>query len=374
MVQTHEFIQEHQIDCDGRRLETVDIVYDQGQWDEAQESVALMRRLMGPDDLAAKYTFWDAEETASKFLTPGAIGSITYEAGSLNAYRLVIGILKLALAKGLNLQCETPATSISRVNMSSDQRPAGDTQYPWSITTPRGMISADKVVLATNGYAAHLYPKLQGVIVPLRGFVTAQRPGKAMPHAGLPNTYSFIYKEGYEYMIPRPKGSRFAGDIVIGGGLTKTADEGLYEYGNTDDTELNNEVIEYLKHSTANFFGDNWGDDHPDGRIRRAWSGVMGFSGDGFPLVGPIPAVDGLYIAAAFQGHGMVNCFLCAKALAHILTEGKWDELDGWFPRAYRMSESRLSTKFLNKLHSPRTVKLGQPMDQTNGIEWRDHL
>ena len=152
-------------------------------------------------------------------------------------------------------------------------------------------------------------------------------------------------------MIPQPKGAKFAGDIIIGGGLTKTADEGLNEYGNTDDTGLNGEVIEYLKSATEKYFGGNWGDDHPEGRIRKAWSGVMGFSGDGFPLVGPIPAEEGLYIAAAFQGHGMVNCFLCAKALTRILTGENGEEFDSWFPMAYRMSESRLATKFLSKLH-----------------------
>ena len=339
MAQSHDFISENQVDCDARRLDTVDVIYDQGQWEEARRSVALMRDLMGKDDPAAKYTFWDPAETAKRFLTPGAIGSISYEAGSLSAYRLVIGIIKLALTKGLNLQCNTPATSITSTNDS------------WSCGTPRGVIKAKKVVLATNGYTAHLYPKLQGVIIPLRGFVTAQRPPKGLPEGGLSNTYSFIYKEGYEYMIPRPKGTKFAGDIVIGGGLTKTAEEGLYDYGNTDDTKLNNDVIEYLKSSTETFFGPSWGDDHPDGRIRQSWSGVMGFSGDGFPLVGPMPAEEGLYIAAAFQGHGMVNCFLCAKALTQIITDGADEKLDSWFPRAYRMSESRFGAKFVDKLH-----------------------
>lgn len=214
MVQTHNFIRDQQIDCDSRRLDTVDIIYDQGQWDQAHESVALMQHLMGDDDPAAKYRFINGEETARQFLTPGAIGSITYEAGSVNAYQLAISILKLALARGLNLQCNTPATSISQEDCRS-------AETLWSVTTSRGAITAGKVILATNGYTAHLYPKLQGVIVPLRGIVTAQRPGKVISAAALSNTYSFIYKDGYEYMIPRPRGTRFAGDIVIGGGLTK---------------------------------------------------------------------------------------------------------------------------------------------------------
>jgi glycine/D-amino acid oxidase-like deaminating enzyme len=93
----------------------------------------------------------------------------------------------------------------------------------------------------------------------------------------------------------------------------------------------------------------------------------MGFSGDGFPLIGSIPGEEGLYIAAAFQGHGMVNCFLCAKALTQILAGRKWEELDGWFPKAYRMSEGRFAAKFLNKLHSPRRANMGQPEGRDQG-------
>ncbi len=352
MVAVHDFIKKHQIDCDGRRLRTVDIVYDPGQWHQAHDSVALMRKLMGENDPVAKYTFWDATETAERFLTPGAIGAISYEAGSLSAYKLVIGILRLALRKGLNMQCNTPATSLSRRGSI------------WTVDTPRGAVTASKVVLATNGYTAHLYPKLQGVIVPLRGFVTAHRPGQAMPKDGLSHTYSFIYKEGYEYMIPRPQGTKFAGDIVMGGGLTKCADHGLGEYGNSDDTVMNRETLEYLKGTTKEFFGQNWGEDNPEGRVRSAWSGVMGFSGDGYPLIGPIPGEEGLLIAAAFQGHGMVNCFLCADALTQMLLEKSDDDLDSWFPKAYKMDKGRFQAKFRSMLHSPETAKTGQPHDR----------
>ena len=49
------------------------------------------------------------------------------------------------------------------------------------VETPRGGIVARRVVMATNGYTAHLLKEFQGVIVPLRGHVTAQRPGLGMP-------------------------------------------------------------------------------------------------------------------------------------------------------------------------------------------------
>jgi glycine/D-amino acid oxidase-like deaminating enzyme len=136
-----------------------------------------------------------------------------------------------------------------------------------------------------------------------------------MPKEGLQTTYSFIYGAGYDYMIPRPKGSKFGGDIVIGGGLTKGRNEGILEYGTTDDTSMDAEIIGYLTETTPEYFGSSWGDDDDDGRIRKRWTGIMGISNDGCPFIGEVPGEEDLWIAASFQGHGMVLCFLCAKAL-----------------------------------------------------------
>lgn len=347
MVAVHDFIKEQRIPCDNRRLDTVDVFYNQVQWNRAQQSVALMRKLMGDSDPAAKYQFWSPEETASKFLAQGALGSLSYEAGSLSAYRFTIGVLKLALDKGLNLQTNTAVTSIHKIN--------GDGESTrWLVRTTRGNITSRTLILATNGYTAHLYPQLQGTIVPFRGIITAQRPGNKLPQTGLPTTFSYIYEKGYEYMITRPAGSKHEGDFVIGGGLTKTDDDGAGEYGQTDDTVLNDDIVKYLTECTTTYFGpENWGSDHKEGRIRHAWSGIMGYSADGYPLVGPMPDEGGLFIDASFQGHGMVLCFLCAKAVtAMILGKEAEAKLQDWFPNCYRVSQRRIGLRFRGRLHS----------------------
>lgn len=344
MVAVHDFIRENGIDCDARRCDTVDVFYDSEQWEAAHESVDLMRSLMGSKDPAPEQTFFNSEETAKAFLVPDSLGSLKYEAGSLSAYKLTIGILKLALKKGLNLQCNTPATGISRVEN-------GHQLVRWLVTTPRGTITAKQLVLATNGYTARLYSRLQGVVVPFRGFVTAQRPGQAMPQTGLETTYSFVYGRGYEYMISRPRGTKFQGDIVIGGGLTKGTNEGADEYGNTDDTvAADDRIVQYLLQSTQAYFGASWGPDHPDGRLRKSWSGIMGYSGDGYPLVGPVPGEDGLFLDVSFQGHGMVLCFLCANAVTQMIRGRDDEKLSEWFPNAYRVTEERLQKKFQGRL------------------------
>ena len=105
-------------------------------------------------------------------------------------------------------------------------------------------------------------------------------------------------------MIPRPQGSKFAGDIMIGGGATKTPNAGLEEFGTTDDTAADPTIQNYVVGCTKSYFGSDWGDDHPEGRLRKAWTGIMGYSADGLPLIGPMPGEDNLYVAASFQGSG----------------------------------------------------------------------
>ena len=349
MKSVHMFAREHNIECDSWEGDTVDIIYDDRRWKEAKTAISEIRRVLGAKDPAARYIFWNQKETESKFLTKRAIGAVSYEAGSLSAYKLVIGMLSLSLEKGLSLQTETP---VLRIDKREDGRSG------WIVQTSRGEVKADKVILATNGYTARLYPKLQGIIVPLRGHMTVQRPGSGLPRIGLPGTYSFIYDNGYEYMIRRPQGSKFAGDIAIGGGLAKAAAEGLYEYGTVDDTKIDPVILDHLQNSTVDYFGSNWGIDDPEGRIRKAWTGIMGCSADGYPIIGQVPNEHELYIAASFQGLGMVLCFYSAKALVQMMSKTDEKELN-WFPVAFRITERRISHTFMEELKTtgPRSLE-----------------
>ena len=349
MKAVHAFAANHQIQCDSWQGDTVDVVYDEGQWRRAKTAVAEIKRILGDEDPAARYCFWNSEEVEHRFLASSALGAVSYEAGSLSAYKFAIGVLNLALEKGLNLHTQTPALDIARASTPKDE---------WLIDTPRGSVRSEIVILATNGYTAHLYPPFQGTIVPLRGHMTAQRPGSTMPVDGLSTTYSFIYGDGYEYMVPRPTGSEFAGDILIGGGLTMAPDEGLFEYGNADDTTTEPIIEDYLRESTERYFHPHWGEDHPDGRIRRTWTGVMGYSADGFPFVGQVPGERGLYIAASFQGLGMVLCFHSAKALAEMVKNGDEKALDEWLPKPFHISMDRLRRQFRGRLHSKAPMGL----------------
>ena len=350
---THAFAREYDVKCDSRECPTVDIVYCPKQLAQGKKAIERMRKVMGRVDPAAAYVVYGAREAREKFRCPDALGAFEYGAGSLSAYAFAVGVLKLSLDRGLNLQTETPALEIS-----SSATAAG--QMIWSVRTPRGTVKTRNLILATNGYTAHLLPSMQSLIVPLHGQVCAQRPGLALPQTGLEHTYSFIHETGYEYMISRPAGSVGEGDIVIGGGLWVLPREGASRYGNTDDAELDPDVTKFLRGSAQEFFGEaNWGQDHADGRVKKEWSGIMGASADGLPYVGPVPAKEGLWISASFNGHGMVWCLKAAEALVETMIGGAVPE---WFPRSALLSKERMALKFTGRqdLKAPGEASFGE--------------
>ncbi|CAK7265061.1 hypothetical protein SEPCBS119000_001318 [Sporothrix epigloea] len=389
------------IDCDSNPCDTLDVVYDPVQWARAQTAVKAMQAALPADDPTAKYRLYSREEALATFpcsddvqvdaggnatVTHPICGVLQYYAGSVSAYRFTVGVLKQCLARGLNLQTNTPVLSMNK-------QPQHDGTNSWSVKTDRGIVSARHVVMATNGYTAHLLPALQGVVVPLRGQITMHRAGSNMPGAipgtALSETYSFIYEQGYEYLIMRPLGSTLSGDIVIGGGLKyadPTAEGGVCEYGSTDDTTLNPLVSDYLRETPLRYFGrgsgendgnggngenarsgHGWGTDHPDGRVRSEWTGIMGYTPDGYPMVGEMPPTGsegsngGLWLCCAFQGHGMVYAWPCGRALATMIQAAELDDeeakqevnmtLQQWFPACFRTTAARLLQRFKGRSH-----------------------
>ncbi len=210
------------------------------------------------------------------------------------------------------------------------------------------------MILATNAYTAHLVEVFQGSIVPFRGQMTAQRPGSRLQKLNLLTTYSFIYRNGFDYMVTRPSESPHPGDVVIGGGLGRLGDDYIAEFGETNDGSLNAALSRYLRECTVQHFGENWGDDDPDGRVRDEWTGIMGATADEKPFVGEVPGMPGLWVCAGFNGHGMVLCLKCAEAMVEMMIINVAEEGDqkeprapDWFPQSFLISEERLATPFV---------------------------
>lgn len=89
-----------------------------------------------------------------------------------------------------------------------------------------------------------------------------------------------------------------------------------------------------------------------DQKILTKWTGIMGYTVDGLPIVGKVPSrISGRklesgrgaeWVGAGFCGHGMAYCWLTGKALAEMVLKGE-ENIGDWFPREeFACSEERL--------------------------------
>jgi glycine/D-amino acid oxidase-like deaminating enzyme len=374
IVETHRLAEELQIDCENKLCKTVDIIYDKPTFELGKMAIQALRADAKEEERnEGKMAWYDIRENVetvfkhfrvsarSENLTiegeEAVAGAFEYIAGRVHAYRFTTGVLAECVKMGLQICTNTPVLKIEPSRDHSD--------FIWEISTSGHCFAAFNLILATNGYTPFLEKSLQGVIVPMRGQITTQRPGSntKLP-TPLPTTFSFIHKNGYEYMIPRPlpDGGQH---IIIGGGLGRLPQAGASEFGTVDDSSLNADISRYLHGSLSGYFGStNWGetnDEEPSKRVVQEWTGIMGATADGRPFIGKVPGwmdyrnlpydtgstddvpLRNLWISAGFNGHGMVLCLKSAEALVKMIANGGSAEGLNWFPKSFIISEERLA-------------------------------
>lgn len=206
----------------------------------------------------------------------------------------------------------------------------------WTVSTDRGSISAKKIVFASNGYTSAILPELQDKIVPVRGMCSRIVCPSSRPPL-LTNSYVLRFNDWeYDYLIPRTDGS-----IIVGGARRDFYHQLDSWFDVHDDSKLTESAKHYFDgYMQRNFHG--WEDS--GAQTDRVWSGIMGYTIDGYPYIGERPDKPGQYVCAGFNGHGMVQVFLSAKAIAEMVVEEKPIE-DTDLPRLYRLTEERLASK-----------------------------
>jgi glycine/D-amino acid oxidase-like deaminating enzyme len=130
----------------------------------------------GRESLARRTTFWQSRgapvemhdgEDAAAFIGSRfyAACSIDRRGGTINPLAYVRGLAAAATKAGAEVATGTPVTALDRIASR------------WRLTTPRGDVVADTVILATNAYTEHrLWPGLRQSIIPMRSYQLASRP------------------------------------------------------------------------------------------------------------------------------------------------------------------------------------------------------
>lgn len=174
------------------------------------------------------------------------------------------------------------------------------------IATTCGAFTTPRVIVCTNAYVSLLFPAFARLVFPKRGQMLALRQD------GLRLDYSYYANHGYEYFRQAADGT-----IVVGGCRKRFAES---EIGTEDWTTPE------VQAALETFASAMLGIDRPALNIVSRWSGAMGFSPDGLPLVGPIPGADpehdSVWFCGGFTGHGMSMAWRTAHAAVAAMLDG----------------------------------------------------
>ncbi|KAF4773926.1 hypothetical protein HER10_EVM0006669 [Colletotrichum scovillei] len=280
----------------------------------------------------SEITVLSKAEAEERLRITSCFGAITFPASSLWPYKLAMAMIRKSLEAGLQLETNTPVLKVSR---------ADNEHGIWTVTTNRGNITANKVIHATNGYASHLLPELDGRIIPLKGHVAAIAPPPAYVDFPLSTSFAFVSDENYDYLIQRPGLQKY---LIWGGGEGAHPNGPEGGYGDCDDSFAVPEVLDFIKEGPSRTF-KGWKDaiESPILRVKDpvpfAWSGIMGLSKDLLPFIGELPGKPGQYLIGGYHGHGMARVFLSTKAFCDLFLG---QAIDPRVPLPYFDLESRL--------------------------------
>jgi glycine/D-amino acid oxidase-like deaminating enzyme len=295
-------------------------------------------------DLRDKATLiLDKDELAALRVAPEALAAV-YQPNAARcwAYKLVAWLLEQMLAdynaSTFNLQTHTAVEGLEREASG------------WVAHTARGSVRARNVVLASNAYTSHLLPRMTGLITPVRGQVCALVHPRGAEH--IPHNYVWVQREGqgqyftHQYLIQLaskdaapPTNQEHSGEsypaaeddgpLIFGCDYTAPGrGEGIW-CDDEADPILGCILRRGLGKALKLLPGDQV--EREELRAEMEWTGIMGYSADGGPWVGRVPAalmdnigddegdVDGLWISAGYTGHGMPVAARCGVAVAEMV-------------------------------------------------------
>ena len=216
--------------------------------------------------------------------------------GHADPLRTVSALISAAHRLGAGVEWRCPAQSLVR-----------EKGRMVAVQTPSGQIHCDQVVLSAGAWSKIL-AATAGVSLPFREFALQMMVTRRCPHV-LDHVLGWLGHGISLKQVP-------SGGFVIGGGWPG--------HGNltTGATALMPGSMAKSARTTIELFPAL-----STLPVVRAWVGLEAFSVDEMQVTGPVPGIDGLFIAAGFSGHGFAIGPGVGSLIAEFFTTGHLSEL-----------------------------------------------
>lgn len=277
-----DLVRRYGIDCAASQSGTLRVAFQQSQ----AGPLAELYRQCRERDMPVEYL--EADELAKRTGASRYVaGLFDTRGGHLNPLGYVRGLAEAAIGAGATIHTATPALKLEKCHRG------------WKIVTPGGDLTADQVILATNGYTDRLWPKLSRTIIPLYSAIAASEPLPAHIAASVMPSRSALYEVGQITVYYRLDD---AGRLVIGGRS--------WSHDVTDVGSLGF-LTEYSKKLWPALEGTRW---------QYGWNGQLALTVDHYPHVHRLD--QGVWACLGYNGRGVAMATLMGKQLAAAMTSG----------------------------------------------------
>ncbi len=280
-------IRENDIDCD-LKPGIAHADHKASYMDESKQYVEYLQE---------KYNYTDIEylDQASMAELVGSDGyyggSLDMGAGHLHPLNYALGLADVALQAGATLHELTTVTGYIEGS-------------PNRVQTDRGVVEADHIVLACNGYLGKLEPRLAGKIMPINNFVIASEP--------------LSEKQLGEI---NPRDVAIADSRFVVNYFRLSADKRLlFGGGENYSSNFPADIASFVRKPMLEVYPQL-----SDLRIDYAWGGTLAVTLNRMPHFGRLG--QSIYFAQGYSGQGVAMATLAGKLIADALA-GEAEQFD----------------------------------------------
>jgi glycine/D-amino acid oxidase-like deaminating enzyme len=288
-IENHDLIaravSDNKVNCGYKRSGSYHLAATEVERGELEESVNLLKR----DGFDAEYlpTMQGAAGSRLKDYLGGYYSPVD---GRIDPFAFVKGLARnIEVIEGFKVQ------QMKKTNAAVE------------LIGEKGKIRSAMVVLATNGYVPLLESYFENLVFPVRGQMLATLPladnllGESIYYANF----------GYDYF------SQLSDYTILMGGLRNRFIQQEIGYDDSLNPDLQNGLEDYIR--------DDLGIEAF--RVDTRWSGVMGNTIDGLPLVGSLPRNSAVLAAVGFNTHGFGVGMAVARDLANAIMKNETSDI-----------------------------------------------
>lgn len=237
----------------------------------------------------------DAAACRERIGSEAILGGFHVGGALVNPHRLSRGLSRVIRDQGVHLHEYSPATAVTKSGGK------------FVVTTPRGKVTAEKLLYATNAYQ-HQFPEMRDMVRPFWSYAVVTEPltDAQLAEVHWPGREGFVEARNFILFARLTKQNR----LLIGGGPVP------YYYGrDMSDAHMRNDKATALLRQMLGQYFPAWA----NLRFTNAYGGCLDMTPDWVPHIGTLP--DGALYSHGYCGNGVAFTNTVGKVLRDLILD-----------------------------------------------------